>query len=408
MIKKIIANHKSFPLEIRMFNVIVLVLSLIGLLGAYQNYVLKLDAITIYPSLVGSMVCWYVFYLSALRKAFKEYFVYILFAIEIIIVSIVFFYNSGSAGPILLLHSALFIALLLISNGKHQYLLFLIFIINVLALYFIEYKFDTLYDNYKNSNERFWDVSITFLNSITLITISIIVFKKSYNNERRKLEKSILEINEKNDLINVLVKEINHRVKNNLQVVSSLLNMQAMSQTSEESKNLLELARNRVLAIGLIHKNFDTEAPDLSINLSSYLFELCSNLVNTYDPDIQLKYHFKPEELRVKVEQGVHIGLIINELISNAIKYAWNKDDSIKVISIESKLTGKNQLSLNISDNGRGIPKKVNLKKTESLGFQIIHSIVEHYNGTITQLNKKGAKFQLILSLKNNDESNKE
>ncbi len=178
VVKILSGSSDEFSLEQRLFNVMILLLSMLGFFGAYHNLTLGLNMYTVYPSVVGGILCIYFYYLSRVKKKYSENYVYVLVFTAVTIISIVFFNNSGSAGPIVILHLCLFNIFILISNGRNQLIILSILLINVSALYFIEYKFEGKILHYSSNTERFWDVLVTFLYSTIFMVVSTIIFKK--------------------------------------------------------------------------------------------------------------------------------------------------------------------------------------------------------------------------------------
>lgn len=424
----IIIGDDNMNIEHRLFNILVLLLSIMGILGAYQNYLLKMNALSIYSSLIGGIIAMVLFYIARIRGHFRDSFVYFLVAFAVIIISIVFFNNSGSSGPIILLQLCLFNIIFLISSKKNQPVILVILLLNVATLYYIEYRNDELIISYNSKEERFWDLLFTFSNATIFMYMSLSIFKRSYNNERKKIEEqniklnslnkqiqekntalstksneleiSVKEVQEKNVLINSLIKEINHRVKNNLQLVTSLLSIQEMKMQNGKAKDSIKIAKNRILAIGLIHNKLNPEKLDFEINIIDYIDEFCDNLIKPYEPFVQTELNLNPKELKISIEIAVHIGLIINELITNSLKYAWTDDKNEKIIKIKTAVSNNNTFLIEVSDNGIGFKNNFKLIESESNGLNIVSSIVDYYDGVLEFMNEDGAyvKIKMVLN----------
>ncbi len=208
---------------------------------------------------------------------------------------------------------------------------------------------------------------------------------------------SIAEVKEKNDFINSLLKELNHRVKNNLQLVSSLLNMQESKLEGKGEKESINIARNRIIAIGLIHQKLYSGDSNLNILLNDYVKELCEYLIQSADSKIYIRFDLHPEPIYTNVETTVHIGLIVNELITNSLKHAWSPDTNKKSIFIKTLLNQKNKLILTVSDNGNGFYEEKTVKSNTSFGLQLINSIIEQYSGKIEIKNEKGSIIKISM-----------
>lgn len=203
-------------------------------------------------------------------------------------------------------------------------------------------------------------------------------------------------LNEKDTLI----QEIHHRVKNNLQVISSLLNIQRNRATDQVAKDALKEGQNRVQSMFLIHQDLYQQENVTSINMKKYLSRITNNLFDTYNisPD-KIKLVTDIEEIDLDVDSVVPIGLIINELISNALKYAFpnNKSGTIHVTLVENN----GNLILSVSDDGIGITDVSQINKGDSFGFNLINAFakkldadidIHGINGTEVRLNIK--KYQ--------------
>jgi PAS domain S-box-containing protein len=190
----------------------------------------------------------------------------------------------------------------------------------------------------------------------------------------------------------VLLKEIHHRVKNNLQVMSSLLRMQ-FRKTSPEVKILAEEYQNRIQSMALIHDQL-YRSDDLShIDFHRYISNLACSLFQCYGTNSALvNLSLQVDNILMPLDQSIPLGLIINELVSNALKYAfpqgYGKID-VQLIEVER------QYVLIVSDNGIGIPANFDLQNTDSLGMQLVQSLTHQLEGEFTYNGKNGSTFQI-------------
>ncbi|MBD2209515.1 PAS domain-containing protein [Nostoc linckia FACHB-104] len=195
----------------------------------------------------------------------------------------------------------------------------------------------------------------------------------------------------------ILLKEIHHRVKNNLQIISSLLRLQSRYINDEQACELFQDSHNRVRAMAIIHENLYQSNNLSKINFSDYLRSLVSNLLRSYGIKLNIKTHLKIDKIFLKIDTAISCGLIINELVSNSIKYAFS-DERQGDIYIEMLETTKNQYFLNISDNGIGLSQDIETYKNQSLGLQLVWSLVEQLQGTITFNTSLGTSFTITFS----------
>ncbi|HTX61659.1 MAG TPA: PAS domain S-box protein, partial [Methanobacterium sp.] len=191
----------------------------------------------------------------------------------------------------------------------------------------------------------------------------------------------------------ILLKEIHHRVKNNLQIISSLLDLQETYVKGDETAvNVLKESQNRVLSMAMIHEML-YQSKDLShINFADYLRSLVSSLFHTYGMESRVIMVINVDKFFLNVETSVPLGLIISELLSNSLKYAFPGDRIGKLtISIGHV---DNDFELIISDDGVGFPEGIDFRNVNSsLGLQLVNSLVNQLDGSIELDRSKGTKF---------------
>lgn len=202
----------------------------------------------------------------------------------------------------------------------------------------------------------------------------------------------------------VLIKEIHHRVKNNLQVISSLLYLQSKNIENEEMLALFTESQNRVKSMALIHEKLYQGSDLANINFSDYIKNLTTYLVDTYEVDgkrIQVKYDVA-DEIELDLDTAIPCGLIMNELVTNSLKYAFPRNGSSSIntelnpeINISFSAREKARYCLKIADNGCGIPEDFDLNKAKSLGLKLVTSLVNQIRGEITVERNGGVAFQI-------------
>ncbi len=189
----------------------------------------------------------------------------------------------------------------------------------------------------------------------------------------------------------ILLKEIHHRVKNNLQIISSLLSFQIESPIGD--KSVLTESQNRISSMALIHEYLYKSDDLASINFNDYTQNLISNLIRIYKIDSgSININTDIEDINLKIESAVPCGLILNELISNSLKYAF-PNGSCGEISIEFKKDENGKVNIICSDNGIGIPNEIDIKNTKTLGLKLVHMLTEQLEGTIELDRTNGTKF---------------
>jgi PAS domain S-box-containing protein len=196
-----------------------------------------------------------------------------------------------------------------------------------------------------------------------------------------------------------LLKEVHHRVKNNLQVICSLLSMQIACSQGDEFARPLNDAHSRVLAMSLIHEQIYQSDSLADLDFGEYIALLAERLFSTYcvDPSrIQLKLSVEP--ILLTMHQAIPCGLILNELISNSLKHGFN-DGRSGFISITLRMLENRRAELSVSDNGVGFPADFRLENSSSLGMQVVATLIRQLRGDLTVTGDSGATFRFSWKL---------
>ncbi|MBI5055979.1 MAG: HAMP domain-containing protein [Nitrospirae bacterium] len=193
----------------------------------------------------------------------------------------------------------------------------------------------------------------------------------------------------------VLLKEIHHRVKNNMQVISSLLSLQSDQIDDRQYIELFDESRNRIRSMSLIHEKLYQSNDLAHIDFNDYVKSLANGLLMFYGTNNgSISLNIKAEELSLAIDTAIPCGLIINELVSNALKYAFPKDRKGEIKISFRKITGEDKYELVVSDNGAGIPEGIDIRAVKSLGMQLIVNLVEHQlKGELALDRSSGTKY---------------
>ncbi len=207
-----------------------------------------------------------------------------------------------------------------------------------------------------------------------------------------ELENSTVSLKEKEQLL----KEIHHRVKNNLQIISSLLNLQSENVLDEKYLSMIRESKNRIYSMALVHEMLYTSPYLSKIELKEYIKRLCKNVHESFHSPgsiIDFKYDVE-QELFLDIDKMIPVGLIVNEIVSNSLKYAFpNKKGTIY---IDLKHSG-NANYLLVSDDGIGLPDKFNPETDGHLGMQLIQMLSEQIGGKPERIKKdKGIGYKIV------------
>ena len=188
------------------------------------------------------------------------------------------------------------------------------------------------------------------------------------------------------------MKEAHHRIKNNLVTISTLLSLQAKYINDQNAKEALMDSQNRAKAMAIIHQKIYSYADFEKIDLNNYFTQLIEEVLKTYSADKKINYYLDVKNISLNVDTSLILGLIIIELLSNSLKYAFNGQNGIINVTL-SKI--KNKYILKVSDNGKSMQKDLDLENTGSFGLTIVNLLVTQLNGQIT-VNKSGGTIFTI------------
>ena len=195
----------------------------------------------------------------------------------------------------------------------------------------------------------------------------------------------------------MLLKEIHHRVKNNLMIISSLLNLQSRYIKDEESKNIFKESQNRANSMALIHERLYQSTDLKRIDFGDYIRTLADDLYHTYVMDTSLIHiNVDVDDIMLDINTSIPLGLVVNELVTNSLKHAFNPGESGE-ISIKFNQQNDKYL-LEVKDNGIGFPKDIDYKSTDSLGLRLVTSLTDQIDGEIEFDNASGTSFKIIFT----------
>ncbi|WP_419779982.1 sensor histidine kinase [Maridesulfovibrio sp.] len=190
-----------------------------------------------------------------------------------------------------------------------------------------------------------------------------------------------------------MLKEIHHRVKNNLQVISSLLSLQSGYTEDAEATNLLRECQHRVRSMSMLHEKL-YRSEDLSrIDMSEYAVTLISFLLRSYSVDGRVRPTYEIKDIHMGIDSAIPCGLIINELVSNALTHAFSqKTGGELIVSMHRE---DENIKLEVSDNGCGLPENFCIGESRTLGMTLVETLAQQLNGEVNYFTDNGATFQI-------------
>ncbi|MDI6644132.1 MAG: sensor histidine kinase [Methanobacteriaceae archaeon] len=281
------------------------------------------------------------------------------------------------------------------------------------------YYLTLVFKNFKDESiilksQKFFDnIIISDNDHSSLITVykklvdpSIIQDDDFLNVEREKLKRKsksalINDIKRKNkelskilDEKEMLLKEIHHRVKNNLMVISSLLNIQSRYIKDKEARGIFRESQNRAKSMALIHERLYRSSDLKKIDFGDYIRTLARDLLSTYsNQDSMVTLEFDIDDIMLDINTTVPLGLIVNELFSNCFKHAFSDKKKGKIKTIFKK--EEDNYILIVSDDGVGFPSDIDFRNTNSMGLQLVNSLADQINGEIELEGSNGTTFKI-------------
>jgi two-component sensor histidine kinase len=194
----------------------------------------------------------------------------------------------------------------------------------------------------------------------------------------------------------ILLKEVHHRVKNNMQVISSLLRLQAEKVKDKDFGAMLNDSQGRIQSMALVYNKLYQSQDLAHINMADYIRELTAGLIKSYATSSQrISPRIDPSSVFLDMDMAIPCGLVINELVTNSLKYAF-PEGRVGEIAVSLKNGSDHELELEVSDNGVGIPEGINPKNTSTLGLKLVTSLVQdQLDGKIELDRSQGTRFSI-------------
>jgi ligand-binding sensor domain-containing protein/two-component sensor histidine kinase len=249
----------------------------------------------------------------------------------------------------------------------------------------------------------FWQTIWFYLFIIAVMALGV-YFLLQYRTKKMAIEKQKLEgqvklrtseiLKQKHE-IEILFKEVHHRVKNNLQVINSLLNLQKFYIQDQRMLDIFKDCQNRIYAMAVIHERL-YETNELSaLNFNEYIKKLIRQLGDTYQTQVMVKYETEVNVDKLDLDTLIPVGLLINEIISNSLKYAFDENGAQEnIITFKMHREEKNAFVMLIGDNGKGSSVEIG-SPHNTFGMELIKMLVDQLHGTIVRLPQKGTVYEI-------------
>lgn len=413
---KFLEGPTELGIEQKIFNISSFSISVFAFCGTFLSYIIGLNNIVVGLSLLGCISTFYLYYLSRFKNKYSNSLITYYLILVISILGTIYFFNNGLGGTIVYIILALLNVFIIVVPKNFQYWVVIILYLILIVLFLLELKFPSWVTPYISIKEAVIDHISTLFYCMGLTTYVIINFrnkmlkdrevilnknkeieiqKNEIETSKNYLERTILDLKERNNFIETLLQELSHRVKNNLQLVISLLDMQLMDKDNATQNSSVQETKNRLTAVILVHQRLYGKQTGMAISMLDYIKELCEyivflNKVNSSQEIIT--YDIQPVEL--KVEKVISLGLIINEIITNSFKHAFK---NIENPQIKVSFTFTNHYTLKISDNGSGF---IISKENYKTGMSLINSLTKQLNGELNINSEIGRGSSFLLTFK--------
>lgn len=265
---------------------------------------------------------------------------------------------------------------------KHLVILSVLCLITVIFI-LIGFKFHWL--RIGNSTSSFALIVFNIILSITSSTLFALLISFESIKQQAFIKKILHEKE-------ILLSEVLHRVKNNMNIITSLLNLKKMSAKEEETILALEDCKNRVYSMALVHENIYSSETNVGLNFKEYIENLVREIAYSFGGEVMFEIQFDLEDLQLDLNTSIPCGLIINELITNSFKYARSNEKPL-IIQIELKKR-EESIYMRIKDNGPGISDEL-LHSSNSFGLDLIQGLSEQINGEMKITSVNGFQYEL-------------
>ncbi|MEO9513835.1 MAG: sensor histidine kinase [Flavobacteriaceae bacterium] len=306
---------------------------------------------------------------------------------------IITLYSGGIQSPfIFVLAIVVFAGYVTTKIYGRLYLIINLIILTMLFLYGLgDFRIS---ENIVPLESRDW---FAFLSAVFAVYLLGGVFGRNLLKAHHKLYKSRNEIQDRIEEKETLLKEVHHRVKNNLQTVSSLLSLQSRAVADEKISNIIKSSQNRVVSMAMVHEMLYKRDDYLSkIELKPYVKELSEYLVRSVKGNTNnVKVKLDIEDTKLSIDTVIPLGLIINETITNALKYGIPQEHEGEII-ISLKKLDRERFELYLGDNGIGYPENIGPKNSNSLGLKLIYNLTRQLRGSIVRdTEEKGTYYRI-------------
>ena len=341
-------------------------------------------------------ICIAIYFLALSYLVFKDYnlkAIFLFASIEMVIHGFLCSYYVGYQCDFIFFVLALPCVFLLDTTWKKwQMMSYLLFILIIFFLNFFIFK-NAVPIYTLSESTIIWTSIVMAMSTAGIIITILFYFSKVVSTNEASLQEVCLTLNNKNDENKAMLKEIHHRVKNNLQVINSLLSMQSRVIEDKSVVAMFKESQKRIMTIAAIHEKLYNADNLKELNAKTHITTLVKELVESYSVRQKINLKIDVEEVYLSLDSLMPLGLIINEIIMNSLKYAFSEDEN-NTIALSLIKKNESYFEMIISDDGSGF-RDVDIPK-KGLGQKLILIFVKQLNGTIELLKQNGTAYKII------------
>jgi len=277
-------------------------------------------------------------------------------------------------------------------DKSYRLTLVLLVLLLILIAIFLFYR----YSRKKKMSELLALTNTKLEEEVSLRTAEILETNKELRKEIEMRKEAGKKLEESLDEKNEMLQEIHHRVNNNLQIIASILNMQRRTAVEEESLNMFKNTHDRVLSMSLVHGQSYLSENFALLDLNKYVRSLVISIFSSYNISYsRIKPIIEIEDIKINVNTAIPCGLLINEIVTNAIKHGFNKDKENGEINIKIHKDEQDFIYLEIYNNGESIPDGINYEDHDSVGLELIRILCLQLSADVLMENKDGVKYKI-------------
>ncbi|SDM58568.1 Two-component sensor histidine kinase, contains HisKA and HATPase domains [Kriegella aquimaris] len=306
---------------------------------------------------------------------------------------IITIYSGGINSPFIFILSIIVLAGYVSTRFFGKVYLYIVLMIIILIYVMGFFQLDFITNQIPSESQNIFSLASVLFGVYLLGNI----FGRDLIKAHHKLYKSKSELENRIVEKEMLLREVHHRVKNNLQTISSLLNLQSKYSANEQVKELLGSCQTRVLSMAMIHEMLYMKDNLSKIDFKPYVQELVKYLMKSANKkNVNISVNIDIPDIMLGIDTAIPLGLLINEAVTNSLKYGYDKNDVGQIDIILKKQEDMGMYTLEISDDGVGFSHKLDFKKANSLGLKLIHNLARQLRSSIERdFSKKGTNYSI-------------